>query len=408
MLLSVTIVAILCTLMTGCVTAESSDENNVQPTQEELLNRAIDEKISSMSLHDKVSQMVIVRPEQLSDEKTTSLTDESVENLQEYPFGGVCYFSKNLPDAEELKSSIEALQNSANDSANGIGMFTCVDEEGGGLTYPNAKKGFGGKSGIARLAKAGLAGCKKLYPMYYYKDDGEEVAYDNAATIADYLEIYGFNWDFAPVADVNSNPDNPIIGYRAYGDDWNETAELVAAAVRGYEDSGMATSLKHFPGHGDTDTDSHKTDAIIDDKDYDTMLSQELVPFKAGIEAGADSVMMGHIIVKSVDDMPASLSSFWYDMLRDELGFDGVAITDSLEMDALTKRWTNDEIAVMTTQAGCDVLLLPQDPYAAVDAVVEAVETGDIDEARIDESIKRILTMKANHDIWIWQSELRK
>lgn len=405
MLLSATILVILCTLMAGCASTETSEANNAQPTQEELLNRAIDEKISSMSLHDKVSQMVIVRPEQLSEGNTSSFTEESAENLQEYPFGGVCYFSENLSDAEVLKSFIEALQAAANDSANGIGMFTCVDEEGGGLAYPNAEVGVVGKSGIARLAEAGFPGCEKMYPMYFYKDDGEEVAYNNAATIADYLEIYGFNWDFAPVADVNSNPSNPIIGYRAYGDDWNETAQLVAAAVRGYEDRDMATSLKHFPGHGDTDTDSHKTDAIIDDKDYNTLLSQELVPFKAGIEAGADSVMMGHIIVKSVDDMPSSLSSFWYDMLRDELGFDGIAITDSLEMDALTNRWSNDEIAVMATQAGCDILLLPQDPYAAVDTVVEAVEAGDIDEARIDESIKRILAMKANHDIWIWQSE---
>lgn len=406
---------ILLCCMTGCVSggtenrgasAENHDMNaediSYEPSAEEKLDAAIDAKISSMDLHDKVAQMVVVRPEAINDGNMYSFTSEGTENLAEYPFGGVCYFSENLSEPEVLTSAVSAMQDAAKRKTEaGIGMFVAVDEEGGGLAYPNAVAGVGGTQGISRIAKAGFPDSEKLYPMFYYKDDGDDVAYDNASTIARYLKEYGFNWDYAPVADVNSNPDNPIIGYRAYSDDWSETASLVASAVRGYEGENMATSLKHFPGHGDTKTDSHLGAAAIDDKDYYQILSQELVPFKAGIAAGADSVMMGHITIKTVDDMPASMSKYWVqNVLRDELGFDGVVITDGLEMGALTNNWSNSDIAIMCTKAGCDVLLLPEDPYGAVDAVVEAVAKGEIEENQIDASVKRILEMKARHGIW--------
>lgn len=360
---------------------------------------AITEKVASMTLHEKVSQMTITRPEDIAGDMT-GFTTEGSSNLASYPFGGICYFGDNLTDESALRSSISDFQQAARQTSSSIPMFITVDEEGGGNTIPNAIKGAGAPSGVTRLARAGFAGTTKLYPMFYYRASGDQVAFDNAVTIASYLRGYGFNFDFAPVADTNSNPDNPVIGYRAYSDDFAQCADLVASAVRGFESENMACSLKHFPGHGDTATDSHLGTASVE-KDYQQISSQEMLPFLAGIEAGADSVMMGHILVSSVDDLPASVSRKWVTgVLRDEIGFDGAILTDSLGMGALTNEWGGTEIAVMCVKAGCDIMLLPEDPYAAVDAVVAAVEAGDISESEIDEHVTRILRMKQRHGIW--------
>lgn len=410
-ILGITLYAIaMLTCVLGCSPAQPSmlshlDENMEvsdlidKPSEEEKIIEAVEQKVSSMSLHDKVSQMVVVRPESIN-EDMFDFTAIGESNLSAYPFGGVCYFSENLSSPSDLDASIDDMNHFISDTDR-IGMFISVDEEGGGLAYPDAVSDVGGIEGVSRIARADFPNTEKMYPMFYYKDAGEDIAYDNAVTIAKYLEEYRFNWDFAPVADVNSNPDNPVIGYRAYSDDWEQTADLVASAVRGYESQNMATSLKHFPGHGDTDTDTHSGEARVDDKDYYQLMSQELVPFKAGIDAGADSVMMGHITVPAIDNVPVSMSSQWIqNILRGEMEFGGVVVTDGLEMGALTGKWSNSEIAVACAKAGCDVLLLPQDPYEAVDAVVAAVESGEIDEEQIDESVSRILLMKNRHGIW--------
>lgn len=411
--------ACLVFILNGCVTEhanhggasadvaiEVEESSDIQESEirelgnvDEQLEADISEKIASMSLSEKISQMIIVRPEGVSGDDY-SFTDAGSSNIAEYPFGGVCYFAKNIDTADGLRTSIEDFAEASSSSASKIPMFIAVDEEGGGMLYPGVEAG-GVNSGIARLASSDLPGTTKLYPMFYYRDAGEQTAFDNAATIASYLSDYGFNWDFAPVADTNSNPDNPIIGVRAYSDDFQQTAALVSSAVEGFESMNMACALKHFPGHGDTKTDTHESSAVIDDKDYYALKSQELVPFIAGIEAGADSVMMGHITVTSVDDVPASMSRQWIEVvLRDELGFDGIVVTDGLDMGALINEYSNESIAVACVKAGNDILLLPNDPYAAVDSVIAAVESGEIPESEIDEHVTRILEMKAKHGIW--------
>lgn len=378
----------------------SEQEASNEMTQNEKTALAVAEKVSSMSLKEKICQMVVAYPEDVS-ESELSFTAEGIANLADYPFGGICYFPANINDPGVLKSNIKAAQAAAVKSGAGIPLFISTDEEGGGLTYPDAAPEVGGSAGVARLAEAELPGAEQLYPMFYYREQGEDTAYDNARTIAKYLTDYGFNWDYAPVADTNSNANNPVIGYRAYSDDFGICSVLVSSAVRGYESENMATSLKHFPGHGDTEADTHNGDAYVD-KDYYQMRSQELVPFAAGIAAGADSVMMGHIIVPAVDDVPASMSSEWIEtILRGDMGFDGVVLTDGLKMGAMSDRYTNSEIAIGCVLAGNDILLLPEDPYGAVDALVGAVESGEIPEERIDVSVTRILEMKARHGIWL-------
>ena len=184
-----------------------------------------------------------------------------------------------------------------------------------------------------------------------------------------------------------------MIRTRAYSDDFAQAAELVAAAVEGFHAGGVVCTLKHFPGHGDTSADSHYG-AVYVTKSLEELREAELLPFRAGIEAGADMVMIGHLTVPALDEKPAPFShAVVTELLRQELGFTGVVITDALEMGALGD-WSSGEIAVMAVQAGVDLLLCPGDPAAALQALSGAVENGELSMERIDESVLRILRMK--------------
>jgi beta-N-acetylhexosaminidase len=231
--------------------------------------------------------------------------------------------------------------------------------------------------------------------MLTYKDSGEETARKNAATIAAAMKRLGFNADMAPVADVVSNPDNSVIGDRAYSDDFAQAAKLVRAAVGGFKSEGVICALKHFPGHGDTSEDSHDEPAYVA-KTLPQLRAEEFLPFIAGISAGADMVMLGHLMVPDVDSQyPATLSyKIATGILREELGFDGVVITDALNMKALTGEFGAAEIAVGAVRAGADILLAPSSVEQAVAAIAGAVERGEIAKSRIDGSVARILELK--------------
>lgn len=230
--------------------------------------------------------------------------------------------------------------------------------------------------------------------MLDYKNDGTETAFDNAKTIAADLVSCGFNTDLAPVADVWSNPDNTVIGDRAYSDDFAQAAELIAAAVEGFHAGGAACTLKHFPGHGNTSADSHYG-AVYVERTLSELRENELLPFQAGVDAGADAVMLGHLIVTDIDSEPAPFSyKIVTGLLREEMGFTGVVMTDGLQMKAMTDHYSSAEIALKAVKAGVDILLCPPDLEAAVTALKEAVESGEITEARLDESVGRILELK--------------
>jgi len=220
---------------------------------------------------------------------------------------------------------------------------------------------------------------------------------ENRVEIATDLAACGFNTDLAPVADVWSNPANSVIGDRAYSHDFAQAAQLVAAAVEGFHAGDVACTLKHFPGHGDTLADSHYSSAYVY-KDLERLRKEELVPFQAGIDAGADLVMMAHVIVPEVDDQPALLShKLVTELLREEMGFEGVVMTDALQMQAVAGYYSDAEIAVGAVQAGVDLLLCPADLDGSIAAIMAAVEDGSLTEARIDESVLRILTLKEKY-----------
>lgn len=337
-----------------------------------------DRIISKMSLHEKICQMFIVTPESLTGFDVVTASGDTTKNcLKQYPVGGLIYFAANLESMEQAKEMLSGAKE-IQKNLGMIPMFYAIDEEGGD---------------VARCADA--LGTTSFDPMYLYKEMGTDTAYSNAKTIAGDISSVGFNLDFAPVADTWSNPANTVIGQRAYSDDFAETAELVAAAVKGFSDGGVYCSVKHFPGHGDTAEDSHYGTAVSA-KTLAELEQNEYLAFKKGIEAGADMVMMGHITMTSVDQLPASVSKTMItDELRGKLGYDGVVITDSLAMGAVTEMYESGELAVKIVDAGADMLLMPQDMKAAVEALEKAVEDGTITEERINESIRRILILKS-------------
>ena len=234
--------------------------------------------------------------------------------------------------------------------------------------------------------------------MAFGATDDEALAYEAGRVTGLEARALGVHLNFAPVLDVNNNPENPIINTRSYGEDPARVAALGSAYIRGARDAGLMTTAKHFPGHGDTGTDSHVELPIIPG-DRARLDALELVPFRRAIEAGVDAVMTAHVAAPGIldeADLPATLSPYFMtELLREDLGFEGVLFTDALDMGAIVDGFGAGEASVRAIEAGADVLLMPPDPERAIDAVVRAVETGRITEARIEESARRVLAMKA-------------
>jgi len=356
------------------------------PTETQAVSH-IDRRMAEMTLREKVGQLFIIRPDSLAFELSqeriesagangvTGLTEEMGTALAEYPVGGIAIFGKNIVSPEQLTGFLGDLQN-----ASDIPLFLSVDEEGGA---------------VARLANHSafdLPKCPSAGEVA--SSGGQPAALEMGVTIGGYLKEYGFNMDFAPDADVNTNPDNPVIGTRAFSSDPETAADMAEAMASGLRQTGIVPVFKHFPGHGDTATDSH-TGAAVSEKSWEEMYFCEWIPF---LRAGdRDCIMVGHITAPNItgDSLPASLSRRMVtEILREELGFSGLIITDSLEMDAVSQDYTAAEAAVMALNAGCDMLLMPEGFREAFDGVVSAVENGQIPQERLDSSVRRILQLK--------------
>lgn len=361
-------------------TTEEQTANSQETTEvtEEEKPSLVDETLAGMTLHEKVCQMMFVTPEELTGEDGVTVAgDATRQALENYPVGGIVYFAKNLESQDQVKEMIDNSQKYSS-----IGLFVATDEEGGVVNR------------LMDTVETTYIGS-----MYYYKDDGDETAYENAYTIANDMSALGFNLDFAPVADVWSNPDNTVIGERAYSDDYAQAAELVGNAVKGFNDGGVMCTLKHFPGHGDTAEDSHYSSAYVH-RTKEEIMADEMQPFRSGVEAGAEFVMVGHLIVPDIDEVPATLSyKIATGILRDELKFEGVAITDSFEMESIADNYSVDDAVVMSVKAGMDMILQPKDMASAVNSIEQAVADGELSEDRIDESVRRILTLKESRGL---------
>jgi beta-N-acetylhexosaminidase len=370
-------------LFYGLVLTSCSNDDAVTPPPAE-----VEAMLKKMTLREKVGQMFFVRVESL-DPSIEWTTYDDLANLKnqeitmkmrkvnhDYPVGGIILYAWNIEDETQLASIIKQVR-----SLNGSPLL-CIDEEGGR---------------VSRIANNPNFHVKKYESMAAIGATGDpKNAYECGNTIGTYLKRYDFDIDFAPVADVNTNPDNIIIGPRAFSDDPAVAVPMVTNYLQGLKDAGITGCIKHFPGHGDTTNDTH-SGYVQSLKTWDEMNQCEMVTFRAGIQWGCQLIMTAHIAVPNVTgtNIPSTLSPVvLQDKLRGELGYQNIIITDGMEMGAITKHYTSGEAAVGSIKAGVDIVLGPRNFTEAFDAVIAAVNNGTLTEERINQSVRRILTLR--------------
>ncbi len=338
--------------------------------------------LEGWSLEQQVAQLFFLTPEALTPGGTvTSVTDEVKSSYAEYPVGGIIFMKKNLTEPEQTRAMLEAYQQLSMETA-GVPLFLGVDEEGGTVARVASNPVFG-ITDVGNMADIGAT-------------QSTAVAYEAGQTIGSYLADLGFNLDFAPVADVWTNPENRLMKKRSFGAEASLVKDMAASFSAGLVEKGIWPCAKHFPGHGDTKEDSHEGFAYTD-KSLDELRQEELIPFQEQIDRGISFIMMGHISAPNIlgDSCPGSLSSVMVtDLLREEMGYQGIVITDAMNMGAIAKNYEAGEAAVMAIQAGVDIILMPADFPAAYEAVLEAVKSGEISRERLQMSLERILRVK--------------
>ena len=346
------------------------------------LDEQASQLVSGMSLEDKVAQMFVITPEALTGyASVTAAGDTTKAAYESRPVGGLIYMADNLLSTEQTTEMLTNMQNIAMERT-GLPVFLSVDEEGGT---------------VARVAKNDAFGVTDVGNMSDIGATGDaQNAYNAGVTIGTYLKQLGFNVDYAPVADVLTNPDNTVIGTRSFGSDASVVADMVTKELEGLSSQGVFGVVKHFPGHGGVSGDSHDG-AVTLDKSLEELMQTEFVPFQKAVENGVSFVMVGHISVPQVvgDNTPASLSQMMVsNVLREQLGYQGIVITDAMNMGAITGSYTADQAAVMAVNAGVDMILMPQDYETAYNGLLQAVQDGTITEDRINESVTRIVKVK--------------
>ena len=341
--------------------------------------KTVKERLAEMTLEEKVYQMFIVTPESLTGYDVVNASTEITKGwLEKYPVGGLVYFADNIMTREQTEDMLKNTTASAME-LQGMPMFLCVDEEGGR---------------VVRVAGNDKMGVTNVGPMKDIKDKDE--ANKAGTTVGTYLKELGFTVNMAPVADVLTNDKNTVIGDRSFGSDAAIVDEYADSYSDGLHSQGILSVYKHFPGHGATEGDTHEGYAYTN-KTYEELKEAELVPFANAQNNKIDMVMVAHIAVPNItgDNTPCTLSyKMVTEVLRNDLGYDGLIITDAMNMGAITKNYSSKEATVKAIQAGVDIILMPQDFSEAVAGVLEAVENGEITEERINESVLRIIEKK--------------
>lgn len=376
---------------------DSQTEEPTEPAPEPEKTPA-QKMLDSMTLEQKVAQLFFVTPEELTGVEVATVSGDATKAaLEALPVGGLIYFSKNIVGVDQIKSMLSGAVELSKGAGAGVPVFTGVDEEGGPL--------------VARIANSGLFDVEQFGNMADIGATGDtSQAAHVGTTIGGYLHDIGFTVDFAPDADVLTNPNNTAIGPRSFSSDPNVVSEMVSAEVSAMVATGTQACAKHFPGHGDTAGDSH-TGAAESDRSLSDLQGCEFLPFQAAAKAGVPFVMVGHITTPNAlvedadsaaktganagDALPATLSyKAITQTLRESLGFNGVVISDSMSMGAITQYYSQSQAAVKFLQAGGDMVLMPEDLNAAYQGVLDAVNAGNLTEDRINESTLRILTAK--------------
>lgn len=371
-------------LLQSCCMAFSDEDYWIVEDDADLVIDPLDQArgvMRGMTVEEKIFQLFIVCPEDLTGEKRT--TDWPDENpLLAYPVGGVVIFGQNIVSEAQLQSLAENMYLDAIQA----GIFTpflAVDEEGGAVSRVANKLGY------PFALSPGTVG-KMNKPL---------LALESGRQIADYLKPLGFNLNFAPVSDVLV-VDAPEIGDRSFGRDTQLVTTHALAMAQGLREGGVIPCFKHFPGHGAVGGNTHNGKASTR-RTLDQMLSAELLPFAAGIEEDIEMIMVSHFTAQELDkNHPCSLSkAVIQNLLRERMGYRGVVVTDALRMEAITKYYDSDEAAVLAFQAGADLLLLPNNFEKAVEGIQKAVEKGDISMNRLNESVERIVALKIQYGL---------
>ncbi len=361
------------------VAADKSMEKSVRTKERKVISNAwVDEQLNTMTLREKIGQFFMVAAYSKKDEAHFAEIDALVTKEK---VGGIIFFQGNRTN---LTSCIDRFQSKAKTP-----LLIGMDAEWG--------------------VQMRLSG-EERFPYNYTLGaaNDPELTQRIAEMMGQECRELGIHINFAPVADVNSNPNNPVIGFRSYGENPKDVAAHVEAAVKGMEGQGVLTSIKHFPGHGDTDVDSHLELPVVNNS-YEHINAIDFFPFRTGIRAGASSVMIGHLNVPALDPSgtPSSLSALTIKKhLQQDLGFKGLVISDALGMKAVADRYGKTDVVVKAFQAGCDILLFPESVSEAIDAIKEKVEKGEISMVEIDERCAKVLTAK--HKAIIQPGKLKK
>jgi beta-N-acetylhexosaminidase len=348
-------------------------ESTVPPVVEK---DPIKEKVKSLTLEEKIGQLAIIGFD------GTEMNDNIKELIQNYHVGGVIFFKENITSRSQTLSLVEAMNNY---NGNAVPLFLAVDEEGGRVSRIPSE--------YLKLPSSGYIG----------KKNNEVLSNKVGEALGDEVGSLGLNLDFAPVLDINSNPKNPIIGDRAFGNNADLVSRLGLSTMKGIQSKGIISAVKHFPGHGDTSVDSHKGLPLVNN-DLTRLRSFELIPFKKAIDNGADMVMVAHILLPKLDSQyPASLSkNVITDLLRKELGFNGVIITDDMTMGAITLNYDINKAAVTSLKAGSDIVLVCHDfnkEKTVLDSIRNAVNNKELTQEEIDDKVYRILKLKEKYKL---------
>lgn len=382
------ITIISCLFLCGCSHSASTTDAKkkaASPSHKtehvETLDEKVSKKLKSMTLAEKVAQMFVLTPEELTGTGTVVQTDETTENIfNQYPVGGLICMKPNITSADQIRTMLGDMQTYSQKRIS-LPLFTFTDEEGGSV-----RRVSGNLPGIPDIPSMGSIAVS----------DNIDTVRQTGETIGTYLHDLGFNCDFAPDADVLTNPSNTVIGDRSFGTDPQKVADMSLALGQGLESKNVKAVYKHFPGHGGTSGDTHAGYAASY-RTMDELKSSELIPFQNAVDHGASFIMVAHISLPNVttEDVPATLShEIITDLLRNTMHYDGIVITDSMAMGAIVNDYTPGDAAVRTILAGSDMILMPSDFKAAYQAVVDAVNNGTISEDRINQSVQRILKVK--------------
>jgi len=357
---------------TALPSGTSSPEATPSPAEDEL-----DLLLKKMTLEQKIGQIIVagIDGKKFDPRMKKLITEQHV--------GGLIWFKNNFSDLEGSVRLVNELKRT--NEGNPLPLFMSVDQEGGKVS--RLPEDFVHLPNAVRVGQTGKP----------------ELAKEMGALLSEELRLMGFNMNFAPVLDVNSNPKNPVIGSRSFGNDAELVANMGVSAMQGLQEGGTIAVVKHFPGHGDTSVDSHLALPSVP-KTIEQLEELEWVPFRAAIQEGADAVMIAHILFPSIDpEYPSSLSkAVITDLLRGELEFDGVVITDDMTMGAIARNYGIEEAALHSFLAGSDLILVAHGYDTArkvYDRLLQAAKDGELQESRLDESLRRIISLKQKYGL---------